>query len=137
METDLILASALVAFATTVVFMAALRPIAFRISLLDAPGGRKRHKGYIPIIGGLAMFAGIFSGLLLLPIPANFVHSIFAGSLILVLIGLCDDRFGLPASVRIASQVVAVLLMVYGAGLKLDDIGNPFGTGTVSMGLFT
>ncbi len=137
METGLILASALVAFTTSVAFMVALRPIAFKIGLLDMPGGRKRHEGYIPIIGGLAMFAGIFAGLLLLPISAKFVHSIFAASLILVVTGACDDRFGLSASARIISQIVAVLLMVYGADLRLADIGDPFGTGIVSMGPFT
>jgi UDP-GlcNAc:undecaprenyl-phosphate GlcNAc-1-phosphate transferase len=32
---------------------------------------------------------------------------------------------------------VAVLLMVYGSGLELADIGDPFGTGIISMGSFT
>ena len=137
METGLILASALIAFATTTVLMVALRPLAFTVGLLDAPGGRKFHQGYVPIIGGLAMFAGVFTGLLLLPYPASPIHSIFAASLILVVVGGVDDRFHLPASVRISSQIVATLLMVYGAGLKLSDIGDPFGTGIISMGSFS
>ena len=137
METGLILASALIAFATTTVLMVALRPLAFAVGLLDAPGGRKFHEGFIPIIGGIAMFAGIFAGFALLPFPAKFLHSVFAASLLLMVIGAVDDRFHLPATVRISSQIVAVLLMVFGAGLKLSDIGDPFGTGIISMGSFT
>jgi UDP-GlcNAc:undecaprenyl-phosphate GlcNAc-1-phosphate transferase len=120
-----------------VVLMAVLRPLAVIVGLVDAPGGRKLHQGYIPIIGGLAMFVGIFTGFLLLPFPARMADSIFAASMLLVVIGITDDRFGLPTAVRLAAQIVAVLLMVYGAGLQLSDIGDPFGGGTVSMGSFT
>jgi UDP-GlcNAc:undecaprenyl-phosphate GlcNAc-1-phosphate transferase len=95
------------------------------------------HVGHIPIIGGLAMFAGIFAGLTLLPYPAKLMHSIFLASALLVVVGALDDRFHVPASARIASQIVAVLLMVFGAGLELSDIGSPFGTGIISMGSFT
>jgi UDP-GlcNAc:undecaprenyl-phosphate GlcNAc-1-phosphate transferase len=117
--------------------MVAFRPLSLAVGLVDAPGGRKLHVGHIPIIGGLAMFAGIFAGLTLLPYPAKFMHSIFLASALLVVVGALDDRFHVPASARIASQIVAVLLMVFGAGLELSDIGNPFGTGIISMGSFT
>jgi UDP-GlcNAc:undecaprenyl-phosphate GlcNAc-1-phosphate transferase len=137
LETGLILASALIAFATTAVMMVTLRPLAFAVGLVDAPGGRKFHEGFIPIIGGLAMFVGVFAGLTLLPLPAQLMPSIFIASAILLIVGTMDDRFHLPASIRITSQVVAVLLMVYGAGLQLSDIGDPFGTGIISMGPFT
>lgn len=137
MEAGLILASVLVAFATTTVLMVAFRPLSLAVGLVDAPGGRKLHKGHIPIIGGLAMFAGMFAGLTLLPYPAKLMHSIFLASALLVVVGTLDDRFHVPASARIASQVVAMLLMVFGAGLQLSDIGDPFGTGIISMGPFT
>ena len=117
--------------------MVALRPLAFRVRLVDAPGGRKFHEGYIPIIGGLAMFAGIFAGLTLLPLTAKLMLSIFIASALLVIVGTLDDRFHVPPAIRIVSQIVAGLLMVYGAGLQLSDIGDPFGTGIISMGPFT
>ena len=114
--------------------MLALRPAALSIGLIDAPGGRKFHDGNVPIIGGIAMFAGIFAGMILVPFENNVLLSVFIASSILVVIGVLDDRFKLPAIVRLASQVVAVILMVYGAGLSLTDIGDPFGTGIISMG---
>jgi UDP-GlcNAc:undecaprenyl-phosphate GlcNAc-1-phosphate transferase len=133
----LILASATVAFAVATALMWALRPLAFDAGLIDRPGGRKFHDGDVPIIGGIAMFGGVFAGLTLTGLPGDMLLSIFVASTLLVVIGLLDDRFHLPASVRMISQIAVVLLMVYGGGLYLADIGDPFGAGVISMGSFT
>ena len=52
-----------VAFSLTTVFMFMLRPLATSAGLVDRPGGRKSHIGEVPIIGGIAMFIGLFGGL--------------------------------------------------------------------------
>ena len=131
------MASAAAASAVCAILMLALRPVAFSAGLVDAPGGRKFHTGHIPITGGIAMFAGMLIGLGLVGLPANVLFSTMGAASMLVIIGVLDDRYGLPASVRLASQFVAVILMVYGAGLYLADIGDPFGTGIISMGRYT
>jgi len=102
--------------------------------LVDAPGGRKFHKGEIPITGGIAMFFGAFAGAGILPIPGDVALSIFLASAILVIIGVVDDRFHISAIARLFSQIVAVMLMYFGAGLSLADIGDPFGTGLLYTG---
>jgi UDP-GlcNAc:undecaprenyl-phosphate GlcNAc-1-phosphate transferase len=127
----------IVAFSVTTVFMFALRPVAKSIGLIDRPGGRKSHVGDVPIIGGVAMFAGMFAGLTLLQMPGTVLASVFVASLLLLVIGVMDDRFPLPAAVRMVTQVAVVLIMVYGSGLPLYDIGDPFGFGTISTGPFT
>jgi len=130
----LILASAAVAFIVATTFMLALRPVAFSIGLVDAPGGRKLHVGDIPITGGIAMFMAIVAGSVLLPIPGNVMLSIFIASAILVTVGVVDDRFHISAVPRLLSQIIAVLLMYFGAGFFLADIGDPFGTGLLHTG---
>lgn len=127
----------IVAFAVTVAFMFALRPFAQSIGLVDKPGGRKLHVGDIPIIGGIAMFVGVFAGLALLPVPNVLAVSLLMASYLLVVIGLLDDKFALTASVRMTIQIAAILIMFYGGGFRLDDIGNPFGSGIISLGPFT
>ena len=62
---------------------------------------------------------------------------LFVASSILVLIGLVDDKYNIPATVRMSAQIAVVLVMVYGAGLSLASIGDPFGTGEIAMGRFT
>jgi UDP-N-acetylmuramyl pentapeptide phosphotransferase/UDP-N-acetylglucosamine-1-phosphate transferase len=37
----------------------ALRPVAQVAGLIDKPGGRKTHRGEVPVVGGIAMFAGL------------------------------------------------------------------------------
>ena len=127
----------IVAFAVTTTFMFALRPVAQSINLVDRPGGRKSHVGEVPIIGGIAMFAGVFTGLILLDTPGNLLPSVLTASLLLIIIGTLDDRYSLSASVRFVTQISVVLIMVYGAKLPLIEIGDPFGTGLITMGRFT
>ena len=132
-----LLPALLVTFVVTVAVMLALHPLAIRIGLIDHPGGRKRHDEPVPIIGGLAMFAGISVGLILIEPPMmGFVSALVAGFL-LVTIGAIDDSISLPPATRVITQISVVLIMIFGAKLQLADIGNPFGTSVIPMGQFT
>jgi hypothetical protein len=52
------LGAGMACFFATLLAMAALRPVAVAVELVDKPGGRKTHHGEIPVVGGLAMFVG-------------------------------------------------------------------------------
>lgn len=120
----------------TVLFMFALRPVARGIGLIDSPGGRKTHVGEIPIIGGLAMLAGIIvGGVLDQPFTASYSYFLVC-SAILVIIGAWDDRYDLPASVRFLAQACAALIMIYAAGFAVKDLGHVFFGGLVQLGWF-
>ena len=137
MDTLTFLPSAIIAFTVTAIFMSALQPVAKRHGLVDHPGGRKAHVGSVPIIGGIAMFIGMLSGIIVIPGMIDALVSVLVASMLLVVIGVLDDRFAMPTSVRFATQIAAVLIMVYGAKLQLGEIGDPFGTGPISMGSAT
>lgn len=122
---------------TTVVLMFALRPVARSVGLVDKPGGRKTHEGHVPVVGGLAMLAGVMVGLL-----SDHQSSIEQGYLIaslltLVLVGAVDDRYDLPAAVRFLAQILATLLMIYGANRYVGHIGHAFFGGVVELGVFS
>jgi len=127
----------IIAFVVTVAFMLALRPTAMSLGLVDWPGGRKLHVGEVPMIGGLAMFIGALSGLAIIGLSSQTAASLFMASVLLIAVGALDDRYHLPAFVRILVQVAAVLIMTYGAGLALASIGDPFGFGEIFFGPFT
>lgn len=133
---SMILPGSVIALVVTLVFMFALRPVAEAVGLVDRPGGRKSHTGNIPVIGGVAMFLGIFAGMSLFQESGYAVGSLMSASVLLVAIGVIDDRFHLPSAVRFAAQITVALIMVYGAGLSLADVGNPFGIGVISLGPF-
>jgi len=134
---NLVFAGVAVAIAVTIAFMLALRPVVIDIGLVDRPGGRKAHPRDEPILGGIAMFAGMFSGFILIPGIVLSMPSLFVASFLILVIGILDDRFHIPAAVRLTAQMAAVLIMVYGLQLNVAGIGNPFGTGEIFMGRFT
>ena len=43
-------------FISSVVIMNLLLPLAWRVGLVDNPGGRKQHASPTPLIGGLAIY---------------------------------------------------------------------------------
>lgn len=108
----------------TIVFMLALRPLARGVGLIDKPGGRKRHEGEIPIIGGLAMLAGLLMGSLQYASVVAGAAYFLAAVCILVLVGAVDDRYDLPPAVRFLGQTCAVSLMIFGADIVVVDLGN-------------
>src|SRR5437773_5103126 len=130
---ELSLSTAL-AFAVTAVLTLTLRPVALRLRITDKPGGRKQHIGEIPLAGGIAMFVGIlvaamtavqFTGLWTLLVPAA----------LLVIVGVIDDRYNIGVSARLAAQTCVALIMMISGGLYLRDIGDPFGTGLLRLGI--
>ncbi|MGY0652488.1 MraY family glycosyltransferase [Luteimonas sp. A537] len=106
-----------------------LHPLASRLNLLDFPLGRKDHAHPTPIIGGLAMAVGCLVVMLLfLPgyAPATTL-SFFAASVLMVGVGLYDDRRDLRWYWRVLAQVVAALIMIYGAGVRVENVGGFLG----------
>jgi UDP-GlcNAc:undecaprenyl-phosphate/decaprenyl-phosphate GlcNAc-1-phosphate transferase len=73
--------------------------IAHRFGVIDLPGPLKPHEAPVPYLGGVAVFAGLVVGvavgrpIILIPLAAAMA------------IGVTDDRFGLPAPLRLAAQL--------------------------------
>lgn len=127
---DIGLGYALLAAAIAWGMLKLLHPLAPRLNLLDFPKGRKDHAHPTPIIGGLAMVVGCLVVLPLLPAHATSTMLAFlAASLLLVGVGLYDDRHDLRWYWRVLAQVVAALIMIYGAGVRVANLGGVFGMG--------
>ena len=117
------LASAAIAFATTLLLLYVLRPISVRIGLVDSPSGRKQHEGHVPLIGGIAMYFGFVIAVLTLPVGLTALRPFFAASAILVLVGLLDDMKELSSRARFAAQIFAAAIMVWWGQVALFDLG--------------
>ena len=127
--------SAALAFAVTVALTLTLRPLALRLRITDKPGGRKQHIGEIPLIGGIAMFIGILVAAMT-AVQTTGLWTLLVPAALLVVVGVIDDRYNIGVSARLAAQTCAVLVMMIGGGLYLRDIGDPFGTGRLGLGIF-
>lgn len=116
--------SALISLASTLLLLWLLRPLAAKLDLLDAPGGRKQHHGHVPLIGGLAMALGLLAGLLTLSTSLYPFRPYLLGVMILLVTGLLDDLHELSPRARLAAQIcVALLASLWGHAL-LQSIGH-------------
>lgn len=120
-------------FALCLLALCTLRPVAVALDLIDRPGGRKSHIGDVPVIGGLGMLLGMVLGFGLLPAPDPTAGSLLAAFVILVTVGLIDDRFGLSPWVRLPVQMVAAVVIMAGTGVVIETIGTPFGSEEVRI----
>jgi len=116
----------IITLAITIFTVYLLWPIAGKIGLLDSPGGRKRHVGNVPLIGGIAMFIGFTFGCLTLAQPLLSYRSLFAGSAIVVLLGIIDDMHELSPRLRLVGQFFAAFIICIFGGAVLHNLGNIF-----------
>jgi UDP-GlcNAc:undecaprenyl-phosphate/decaprenyl-phosphate GlcNAc-1-phosphate transferase len=121
-------------FLVTFLAIIALRPLAYAIDLIDRPGGHKTHHGEIPLMGGLAMFFGIVFGLAISGSGLSEINNLLVSATMLIVVGLLDDRFSLSPWIRLVVQFGATLPMMFGAGMVVTSLGNPFGGGEVELG---
>ena len=99
-----------------------VRRLAQKIGFLDRPAARKLQSSPIPLMGGVAIYAGVLISVILfgrhyLPELAG----ILAGATVVSLLGLWDDRVELPALVKLLGQVLAAgSLMFTDARVQLN-----------------
>jgi UDP-GlcNAc:undecaprenyl-phosphate/decaprenyl-phosphate GlcNAc-1-phosphate transferase len=119
-----------------------------RLSLVDRPGGRRRHRGNIPRTGGLALFGAFFLTVaftLLVPsiLPESWgiwfpprndpdedrrLLALLAGGVFCVVAGFLDDRYELGSLPQYFFQVVAALIAISGL-IFIKHVNNPLGEG--------
>lgn len=104
--------------------------LAKKYSLVDnsktRPHPAHTHQGIIPRAGGLAIFLGIFlPAIFILPINKTLI-GIFTGALILLFVGLWDDKKDRSPYLRFITNILAAIFVV-GAGIGIPYITNPFG----------
>jgi UDP-GlcNAc:undecaprenyl-phosphate GlcNAc-1-phosphate transferase len=125
----------LLAIAATWLLIWLLKPIAWRLNLLDFPRGRKDHEAATPVTGGLAMTLGtIAGGLVAVRTVSPPLTYLVLGMALLLAIGLLDDLRDLRWWWRILAQVAAALGLYYGGGVRVEQLGGVFGFPDLTLG---
>jgi UDP-GlcNAc:undecaprenyl-phosphate GlcNAc-1-phosphate transferase len=133
------LLTASLAAAVTYLLTPFVRRLAVRIGAFTEVRERDVHTVPTPRMGGLAIFGGLLGGLLVASrLPAleqvfrtSDAVGVIEGGLVLVLIGVADDRWGLDALTKLAGQILAAGLMVL-QGVQLLYLPIP-GSGVLSL----
>lgn len=130
-----ILTSTLLAYsAVNWIFFKVLK-IALLKGLVDNPDARKLQKTPVPVLGGIAVFFGVLSGLLVGAMVYSLTGHVFVSSLLPVMcamglmlyIGAMDDIIGLSPLSRLVIEVLAVMGMIYASGMCIDDFNGMWG----------
>lgn len=116
-----LLCALIISFAAT----PAVKSLAHKVGAIDIPKDERRmHKRPIARMGGLAIFLGfIVSVLLFVPLTEPMRGVLFGGVIILVL-GILDDIYALPALPKFLVQIGAALVAVL-HGNKIVMLSNP------------
>jgi UDP-GlcNAc:undecaprenyl-phosphate GlcNAc-1-phosphate transferase len=139
---------AAIAAAVTLVVTPLVRRIANERHLVDTPGGRKVHATPIPRLGGIAIFAGLFTAIVVQWVGEELLGwfpaidgdievrllGVFGGMTLIFLVGLLDDLIDMRPGAKFAGQIAAAGVVV-ASGLQIDYIGNPLGGGLIQLGL--
>ena len=124
----------LTAVAATLLALHILIRLAPQLKLLDHPGGRKNHGAATPLVGGLAVACTLLASLAVLA-PANGVAMALV-IVILIAIGLADDRHEVLPSPKFAVQTAAGLVMIMIGQVQLHTVGNLLGFGPIGLWVF-
>ncbi len=139
--------SLLIAFAISVSFVLFLLPafsvFARWVGLVDHPDKqRKLHQDVVPLIGGLTVAIGALVGFLcavfLCPIefhPEDTVEllGLLLGSLVILGVGVLDDRFSLRGRQKLIGQIIAATVLIL-FGYRFYEV--EFSTVSIQFGVF-
>lgn len=97
--------------------------------LFDVPDTRKDHKESVPTLGGMAIFAGVIFAVTFWTDQFQIVELqyIITSLLILFFIGIKDDLINLRASKKLAGQIIAAIILVHLANVRLTTFYGMFG----------
>ena len=111
--------------------------LAFRVGAVDLPGGRRRHHGIVPRMGGLAPVAGF---VMAVSLPVIFPHffprvadpnqpiwfrGLVLGVLLAALGGLWDDVRDLAPRYQLSIHFLCAVVAIW-ATLFIERVNNPF-----------
>lgn len=117
-----------------------VRKIALALGVVDKPGGRKVHRRNMPTLGGIAIAAGFFAGIIVAfkAVPGAMYYfslkfsGLCVGSAIILVLGVIDDIRPLRAKPKLFVQIIAASILI-ACGFTVEAVTIPF-IGKVSLG---
>ena len=100
-----------------------------KMELVDSPGGRKIHNGFVPSMGGIAFVLATFISVLAwldsqMIMEIRFLLAAFG---LMFFVGLRDDMVNMSALQKLAGQFISAYLVVVMADIRLTGLYGFFG----------
>lgn len=121
--------SCITAFVITFLAIPSIIKVSIIKNLFDEPGERKSHKSSIPTLGGLAIFGGVLFSFTFWSSGFEYQPSqyIIAAIIIMFFIGIKDDIVELTARKKFSGQIIAALVIVLFANIRITTLCGIFG----------
>ena len=102
---------------------------ALKKGIVDNPNARKLNRIPVPVLGGAGVFIGFSIALYVISLIMSIsLPNIYIVLLLLMVgVGFVDDLYDLKPSAKFAVQIVAVLLLYFVCGLRIDNLHGIFG----------
>lgn len=102
-----------------------VRMLAHKMGAIDVPkDARRMHDHPIPRMGGLAIFFGFLLTVLLFAQLTTQLRGMLLGAVIIVVLGIFDDIYSLPAKFKFVVQIIAAVIAV-ACGNIIEVLSNP------------
>ncbi|WP_192459572.1 UDP-N-acetylglucosamine--undecaprenyl-phosphate N-acetylglucosaminephosphotransferase [Musicola keenii] len=121
-------------FISAFVLLFIARKAAKRVGLVDRPNERKKHRGHIPLAGGISIYLSLWVMFISHSdwLPSFDTYMLCASGLLMI--GILDDRFDLPVLPRVGLQALIAILMM-GSDLYLASFGKILGQYELQLGI--
>jgi UDP-GlcNAc:undecaprenyl-phosphate GlcNAc-1-phosphate transferase len=130
---------ALIAFFAALITVLVLTPLVIKFAIwfgaIDKPNARKVHEKIMPRLGGLAIFFGVIAGYFAGGLYDQKINTISVGALLIIIIGIFDDKYELSAKTKFAGQLL-VASLILASGLKIDFVTIPY-VGSYELGFWS
>lgn len=116
------LLSFVIALFASLVLTVPVRALAIRVGMVDLPGPRKVHLEPIPLLGGLAIYAGVMLAILLAfdgPARAQS-FGIVTGATLVAIVGFLDDRGLLHHQIKLFVGMPLAAVILLGTGVRAN-----------------
>lgn len=125
-----------IALITAVVLTPLARRLSFRWDIVAKPGGRRKHKGMIPKLGGIPIFLGYLASIAFIYVmlppetqeDALRLRGVILGTIILFLGGIADDKYDLKPIWQFAFQFIGAAIAM-GHIIFIERFTNPLPVG--------
>lgn len=132
-----ILISALSAIIFMFLLIPVVKKVAIKYQLVDKPNARKVHAGAIPLVGGICIALTVLLSALLnmhLMVACIKIRWLLASALVLLLMGVLDDKVDLKASRKLMIQLLCGLSIAM-ADIRITSLYGIFGVYEISLWL--
>ena len=131
-----------ITFVTSFIGVAIIHPYLVKFAkaknIVDNPNTRKLQLRPVPVLGGLAIFFGIVAGLLAAHtvIDSSELFVIISAMMIMTYVGALDDVLDISPIIRLISQIITVLILIYIGGLSLNNFHGLWGINGLSAWVY-